>query len=68
MVLFLRESSDKTIEEKSVIVTSAQNTITAMIILQSRLQPATGCLWRSSVMLDVVHNKWMEKAGIVGEQ
>lgn len=63
---FLWESSEKTIEEKCVIVTSAQNTIKAMIILQSRL--VTGCFWSSSVVLDVVHNKWMEKAGIVGEQ
>lgn len=48
--------------EKSVIVTSAQNTVTAKIIWQSRL--VTVRFWRFSVMLDVVRNEWMEGAGI----
>jgi len=65
VVLFKRKLC-KTTEEKSVFVTSAQNTVTTMTVLQSRL--VTGCLWRSSVMLDVVHNKRMENTGIVGEQ
>lgn len=52
----LREGSDKTIQ-RIIIVTSAQNTLTAVILLQSRL--VSDCLWKFSVKLNVVYNKWI---------
>lgn len=61
-LLFLWESTNETVEEKSVTVILVQNTVVAIIVLESRL--VTKC----SLMLDVIHDKWMEKAGITGEQ